>query len=102
MGDALFFSLCLTAGNPPFTGSVFQEEISKDILSVTKTKKTELLFMSLFTKMLEPGGRCASIVPDGVLFGSSTAHKAIRKELVENQKLIAVISMPSGIFKPYA
>ena len=65
-------------------------------------KKTELLFVALFTKMLEVGGRCASIVPDGVLFGSSTAHKAVRRELVENQRLEAVISMPSGVFKPYA
>ena len=94
------FSLIMA--NPPFTGSVFQDEISKDLLSLTKTKKTELLFMALFTKMLETGGRCASIVPDGVLFGSSAAHKAIRKELVEKQKLTAVISMPSGVFKPYA
>jgi len=92
----------LIMANPPFTGSVFQEEISKDILALCKTKKTELLFLALFTKMLEVGGRCASIVPDGVLFGSSAAHKAIRKELVENQKLTAVISMPSGVFKPYA
>lgn len=88
--------------NPPFTGSVFQEEISKDLLALCKTKKTELLFMALFIKMLKIGGRCASIVPDGVLFGSSTAHKALRKELVENQQLIAIISMPSGVFKPYA
>lgn len=92
----------LVMANPPFTGSVFQEEISKDLLALCNTKKTELLFLTLFTKMLEVGGRCASIVPDGVLFGSSTAHKAIRKELVENQKLTAVISMPSGVFKPYA
>ena len=92
----------LIMANPPFTGSVFQEEISKDLLALCKTKKTELLFLTLFVKMLEVGGRCASIVPDGVLFGSSTAHKAIRRELVENQKLIAVISMPSGVFKPYA
>lgn len=92
----------LIMANPPFTGSVFQEEISKDLLALCKTKKTELLFLALFTKMLEVGGRCASIVPDGVLFGSSAAHKAIRKELVENQKLTAVISMPSGVFKPYA
>jgi len=92
----------LVMANPPFTGSVFQEEISKDLLALCKTKKTELLFLTLFVKMLEVGGRCASIVPDGVLFGSSTAHKAIRKELVENQKLVAVISMPSGVFKPYA
>ena len=95
-----FYSLIMA--NPPFTGSVFQDEISKDLLALAKTKKTELLFVALFTKMLEIGGRCASIVPDGVLFGSSTAHKAVRKELVENQKLDAVISMPRGVFKPYA
>lgn len=92
----------LIMANPPFTGSVFQEDISKDILALCKTKKTELLFVALFIKMLQVGGRCASIVPDGVLFGSSTAHKALRKEIVENQKLVAVISMPSGVFKPYA
>jgi len=92
----------LIMANPPFTGNVFQEEISKDLLALCKTRKTELLFMALFTKMLEVGGRCASIVPDGVLFGSSTAHKALRKELVERQHLQAVISMPSGVFKPYA
>lgn len=92
----------LIMANPPFTGSVFQEEISKDLLALCKTKKTELLFMALFIKMLKTGGRCASIVPDGVLFGGSTAHKALRKELVENQHLRAVISMPSGVFKPYA
>ena len=92
----------LIMANPPFTGSVFQEEISKDLLALCKTRKTELLFLTLFAKMLEVGGRCACIVPDGVLFGSSTAHKAIRKELVDNQKLTAVISMPSGVFKPYA
>lgn len=92
----------LIMANPPFTGSVFQEEISKDLLALCKTSKTELLFMALFTKMLAVGGRCASIVPDGVLFGASKAHKALRKELVENQQLQAVISMPSGVFKPYA
>lgn len=92
----------LIMANPPFTGSVFQEEISKDLLALCKTRKTELLFMALFTKMLNVGGRCASIVPDGVLFGSSAAHKSLRKELVENQQLQAVISMPSGVFKPYA
>jgi len=95
-------SYSLIMANPPFTGSVFQEEISKDLIALCKTKKTELLFLALFTKMLNVGGRCASIVPDGVLFGSSTAHKAIRRELVDNQKLTAVISMPSGVFKPYA
>ena len=92
----------LIMSNPPFTGSVFQEEISKDLIALAKTRKTELLFCSLFIKMLKVGGRCASIVPDGVLFGSSKAHKELRKELVENQQLIAVISMPSGVFKPYA
>ncbi|MGN1356691.1 MAG: N-6 DNA methylase [Succinivibrionaceae bacterium] len=92
----------LIMANPPFKGNVFQEEISKDLLALCKTKKTELLFMSLFIKMLNVGGRCASIVPDGVLFGSSSAHKALRKELVDNQQLVAVISMPSGVFKPYA
>lgn len=92
----------LIMANPPFTGSVFQEEISKDLLGLCKTRKTELLFVALFTKMLKVGGRCACIVPDGVLFGSSKAHQAIRHELVENQQLQAVISMPSGVFRPYA
>ena len=92
----------LILANPPFKGSLDYEAVSKDLLSVTKTKKTELLFLALMLRMLKVGGRAASIVPDGVLFGSSSAHKAIRKELVDNQKLIAVISMPSGVFKPYA
>lgn len=95
-----YYSLILA--NPPFTGSVFQEDISKDILALCKTKKTELLFLALFIRSLRVGGRCACIVPDGVLFGSSSAHKAIRKELIENNRLQAVISMPSGVFKPYA
>ena len=92
----------LVMANPPFAGSLFEEEVSKDLIAMCKTKKTELLFVSLFIKLLQVGGRCASIVPDGVLFGSSNAHKKIRQELVENQKLTAVISMPSGVFKPYA
>lgn len=92
----------LVIANPPFTGSVFENSISPDLTALCKTKKTELLFLTLFTKMLTTGGRCASIVPDGVLFGSSKAHKAIRKEIVDNQKLEAIISMPSGVFKPYA
>ncbi|MCR5203140.1 MAG: type I restriction-modification system subunit M [Lachnospiraceae bacterium] len=92
----------LIMANPPFKGSVFEDTISKDLKALCKTKKTELLFMALFIKMLKVGGRCASIVPDGVLFGGSAAHKSIRKELVENQQLKAVISMPSGVFKPYA
>ncbi|MBR2884788.1 MAG: N-6 DNA methylase, partial [Clostridia bacterium] len=72
------------------------------LLKMCKTKKTELLFLALFLRMLKTGGRCACIVPDGVLFGSSTAHKAIRKEIIENNRLEAVVSMPSGVFKPYA
>ena len=92
----------LIMANPPFTGSLDKETISKDLQAVVATKKTELLFMALFIKALKIGGRCASIVPDGVLFGSSKAHKSIRKELVENNRLEAVISMPSGVFKPYA
>ena len=92
----------LILANPPFKGSLDAEIVSTDLLKICKTKKTELLFLALFIRMLKIGGRCACIVPDGVLFGSSNAHKAIRKELVENQKLEAVISMPSGVFKPYA
>lgn len=88
--------------NPPFKGSLDYDIVSTDLIKVTKTKKTELLFLALFLRMLKNGGRCASIVPDGVLFGSSTAHRAIRKEIVENHRLEAVISMPSGVFKPYA
>ena len=93
----------LILANPPFKGSINSDITSKKLLDMTnKTKKTELLFLALFLKILKIGGRCASIVPDGVLFGSSNAHKAIRKELIENHKLEAVISMPSGVFKPYA
>jgi len=92
----------LVLANPPFKGSIDAERTSKDLLAITKTKKTELLFLALFLRSLKIGGRCASIVPDGVLFGSSNAHKAIRKEIIENHKLEAIISMPSGVFKPYA
>lgn len=92
----------LIMANPPFTGSLDKETISKDLLAVAPTKKTELLFLALFLKALKVGGRCASIVPDGVLFGSSKAHKALRQEIVEFNRLEAVISMPSGVFKPYA
>ena len=88
--------------NPPFKGSLDADTVSTDLLKVCKTKKTELLFLALFLRMLKLGGRCACIVPDGVLFGSSTAHKAIRKEIVDGNRLEAVISMPSGVFKPYA
>ena len=92
----------LILANPPFKGSLDADIVSTDLLKVCKTKKTELLFLTLFIRMLKVGGRCACIVPDGVLFGSSTAHKAIRQELIENNRLEAVISMPSGVFKPYA
>ena len=88
--------------NPPFTGTVDAESINDNLKAICSTKKTELLFVALFIRMLKKGGRCACIVPDGVLFGSSNAHVALRKELVENHQLKAVISMPSGVFKPYA
>ena len=92
----------LILANPPFKGSLDADIVSADLLKLCKTKKTELLFLALFLRMLKVGGRCACIVPDGVLFGSSSAHKAIRKEIVENHRLEAVISMPGGVFKPYA
>ena len=98
--DTNKFSLIMT--NPPFKGSLDYDIVSADLLRVAKTKKTELLFLAVFLRMLKVGGRCASIVPDGVLFGSSTAHKAIRTEIIERNRLEAVISMPSGVFKPYA
>lgn len=88
--------------NPPFTGTVDAESIHDNLKAVCDTKKTELLFVALFLRMLQRGGRCACIVPDGVLFGTTKAHKALRRELVENHQLRAVISMPSGVFKPYA
>lgn len=94
------YTLCLA--NPPFAGSVDSDDISKSLLAMTKTKKTELLFVSLFVRMLQLGGRCASIVPDGVLFGNSKAHQTLRQELVDHQRLQAVISMPSGVFLPYS
>ncbi|HCF96250.1 MAG TPA: restriction endonuclease subunit M [Verrucomicrobia bacterium] len=94
------FSLILA--NPPFAGSLDYESTAKDLLQIVKTKKTELLFLALFLRLLQTGGRAAIIVPDGVLFGSSRAHKSLRKILVEDQRLDAVISMPSGVFKPYA
>jgi type I restriction enzyme M protein len=99
-GDDEAYTLILA--NPPFAGSLDSESCAKDLLKIVKTKKTELLFLALFLRLLKPGGRAAIIVPDGVLFGSSTAHKALRRILVEDQKLEAIISMPSGVFKPYA
>lgn len=94
------YTVCLA--NPPFKGTVDAESINDNLKAVTNTKKTELLFLALFLRLLQKGGRCACIVPDGVLFGSSKAHKSIRRELIENHQLKAVISMPSGVFKPYA
>lgn len=88
--------------NPPFAGSLDKGNVNKNILAYANTSKTELLFLAQFVRSLELGGRCASIVPDGVLFGTSKAHVAIRKEIVDHQQLRAVISMPSGVFKPYA
>lgn len=98
--DAEKYSLILA--NPPFAGSLDYENTAKDLLAIVKTKKTELLFLALFLRLLKPGGRAAVIVPDGVLFGSSKAHKALRRMLVEDHKLDGVISLPSGAFKPYA
>jgi type I restriction enzyme M protein len=92
----------LVLANPPFAGSLDYENTAKDLLQIVKTKKTELLFLALFLRLLKAGGRAAVIVPDGVLFGSSTAHKQLRRTLVEDQKLDAVIKLPGGVFKPYA
>lgn len=94
------FSLILA--NPPFAGSLDYESTAKDLQQMVKTKKTELLFLALFLRLLKPGGRAAVIVPDGVLFGSSNAHKTLRKMLVEDHKLDGIVSMPSGVFRPYA
>jgi len=99
-GDADRYSLVLA--NPPFAGSLDYETTAKDLQKVVKTKKTELLFLALFLKLLKPGGRAAVIVPDGVLFGSSTAHKTIRRMLVEDHKLDGIVKLPSGVFQPYA
>ncbi|MBR6041123.1 MAG: SAM-dependent DNA methyltransferase [Paludibacteraceae bacterium] len=95
-------SYSLILANPPFAGSVDKTDIASSLTAIASTTKTELLFLSLFVRMLQLGGRCASIVPDGVLFGGSTAHKAIRQEIVDHQRLQAVISMPSGVFQPYS
>jgi type I restriction enzyme M protein len=92
----------LIVANPPFKGALDYDAVEGSILKMVKSKKTELLFLGLMLRMLKTGGRCAVIVPDGVLFGSSNAHKQIRQEIIENHKLDAVISMPSGVFKPYA
>ena len=99
-GDEEAYTLVLA--NPPFAGSLDYENTAKDLQEIVKTKKTELLFLALFLRLLKPGGRAAVIVPDGVLFGSSKAHKELRRLLVEEQKLDGVISLPGGVFKPYA
>jgi type I restriction enzyme M protein len=99
-GDTDRYSLVLA--NPPFAGSLDYETTAKDLIAVVKTKKTELLFMALFLKLLKPGGRAAVIVPDGVLFGSSKAHKEIRRMLVEDHRLDGIVKLPSGVFRPYA
>ena len=99
-GVAEAYSLVLA--NPPFAGSLDYESTAKDLLQVVKTKKTELLFLSLFIRLLKPGGRAAVIVPDGVLFGSTNAHKELRRILVEDQKLDGIVSLPAGVFRPYA
>lgn len=88
--------------NPPFAGALDNDQVAKDLLAVVKTRKTELLFMALFLKLLKPGGRAAVIVPDGVLFGSSAAHKEIRRMLVEDHRLDGIVKLPSGVFRPYA
>jgi type I restriction enzyme M protein len=92
----------LILANPPFKGTIDKDSIAPGLKNVTDTNKTELLFLALMLRMLKSGGRCAVIVPDGVLFGSNKAYKSIRREIVENNKLEAVISMPGGVFKPYA
>ncbi|WP_372921712.1 N-6 DNA methylase [Roseovarius sp.] len=98
--DAGRYSLILA--NPPFAGSLDYDTTAKDLQKIVKTKKTELLFMALFLRLLRTGGRAAVVVPDGVLFGSSKAHKDIRRMLVEDHKLEAIIKLPSGVFRPYA
>ena len=98
--DAERYSLVLA--NPPFAGALDAETVAKDLTAIVKTRKTELLFLALFLRLLKPGGRAAVIVPDGVLFGSSKAHKELRRLLVEEHKLDGVVSLPSGVFRPYA
>ena len=95
-------SIPSSSPTPPFAGSLDYENTAKDLLQIVKTKKTELLFVALFLRLLKPGGRAAVIVPDGVLFGSSKAHKELRRMIVEDHKLDGIISLPSGVFKPYA
>lgn len=99
-GSKSAFDLILA--NPPFKGTLDELDVAPDLLRTVKTKKTELLFIALILRMLKLGGRSATIVPDGVLFGSSKAHVQLRQHLIENNQLEAVISLPSGVFRPYA
>ncbi|WP_199506194.1 class I SAM-dependent DNA methyltransferase [Geodermatophilus sp. TF02-6] len=99
-GEAELYSLILA--NPPFAGSLDHESVARDLQQLVKTRKTELLFLALFIRLLRTGGRAAVIVPDGVLFGSTKAHKELRRTLVEEHKLDGVVKLPSGVFKPYA
>jgi type I restriction enzyme M protein len=92
----------LVLANPPFAGALDAESVAKDLTAIVKTRKTELLFLALFLRLLRPGGRAAVIVPDGVLFGSSKAHKELRRMLVQDHKLDGIVSLPSGVFRPYA
>ncbi|NVD45363.1 type I restriction-modification system subunit M [Qipengyuania atrilutea] len=98
--DAGKYSLILA--NPPFAGSLDYETTAKDLQQIVKTKKTELLFLALFLRLLKTGGRAAVVVPDGILFGSSNAHKSLREMLVEKHKLEGIVKLPSGVFRPYA
>ena len=91
----------LVLANPPFKGSLDKEAVADDLTRITNTGKTELLFIGLILELLKSGGRAGVIVPDGVLFGASNAHKSLRKEIIDKHKLEGVISMPSGVFKPY-
>ena len=91
----------LVLANPPFAGSLDYENTAKDLQAVVKTKKTELLFLALFLRLLKPGGRAAVIVPDGVLFGSSNAHKTLRRSWLKTEAR-GVVSLPGGVFRPYA
>src|SRR5690606_35358581 len=95
-----FFDVILA--NPPFKGAIDETNTNPDVLGMVKTKKTELLFVAHILRALKLGGRAAVIVPDGVLFGSSKAHQQLREELIENNQLEGIVSLPSGVFKPYA
>ena len=100
--DTISDAYSMVLANPPFTGSLDRDSVSPDLLVPSPTKKTELLFLRLFLRILRSGGRCASIVPEGVLFGTSHAHLEIRRTLVEDNRLEAVIALPGGTFRPYA